>query len=94
MKIKMIILEHCPYCKRARRLIGEMKAQNPELEKFEFEEIDETKAGDSLQGLSYYYVPSFFYGEEKLYEAAPGDEDDIMTGKLEAMFDRLKELDK
>lgn len=92
MKIKMAILEHCPYCKRAARLIDEMKAENSKLADFEFEKIDEAVEGEKLSGLSYYYVPSFFYEGEKLYEASPGDEDDIMKPKLEKMFERLLEI--
>ncbi len=91
MKVTMIILDHCPYCKRARRLIEEMKKENPAYEKFEFELVNEENPGDKLKGLEYYYVPTFFHDGEKLYEASPGDEDEIMKPKLEAMFKRLEE---
>ncbi len=91
MKVKMIVLDYCPYCKRAKKLIEEMKKENPSYEKFEFEVIEEDKAGNELEGLKYYYVPTFFHEGEKLYEASPGDEDEIMKPKLLSMFKRLEE---
>lgn len=92
MNVKMIMLPLCPYCRRASRLIEEIKAENAEYVDIEFTKYNEMTQAKEIGNVDYYHVPTFVYGDEKLYEAQPGDDDDVMRPKLEAMFKRLQEL--
>lgn len=88
MKLNMFMLTHCPYCKRASRIIDELKESNPKYKEIEIEMINEENDPRASQ-YDYYYVPTFFLGEEKLYEASKADDDNVMPSKIKSMFDEL-----
>ena len=48
------------------------------------------KASISRQ-FDYYYVPTIFYGEEKLYEAQPGQSFEEIREHIRKAFDRILE---
>ncbi len=91
MKVTMFVLPLCPYCKRADRIINELQKENPQYGIVQFERYNELSNIKMASEYDYYHVPAFFYGEEKLYEATPDDDDEIMYGKIKAMFETLME---
>lgn len=66
--IKMMILEQCPYCKEAIRLMGELIAENEKYRQLSIEIIDEQKEEEKTQGYDYWYVPTYFVGNIKMHE--------------------------
>jgi glutaredoxin len=91
MKLTAFILPRCPYCLQARELIGELRAERPELSSVEIEFVDEAQQPLLAERYDYYRVPSFFLGEEKLYEASPLWSRAEAKRRLSAMFDRVTE---
>ena len=71
MKLTEFVLPRCPYCRRAAELLEELRAEKPEYAAVGLEVTDESARPDIAGRFDYYYVPSFFLGGEKLYEADP-----------------------
>ena len=89
MKLTAFILPGCPYCIQARELITELCAGHPEYAAIGIEWIDESAEPQLADRYDYYRVPSFFLGEEKLYEASPLWSRARAKEKLNAMFAAL-----
>lgn len=64
----MFIQERCPFCVKALRYIDEARAAHPELEAVEIEIHDEIKESEYADTFDYYYVPTFYIGDEKVHE--------------------------
>ena len=69
-KFKLFYLQFCPYCQEVFRWIEELKEQYPELNSIDLELINERDHEELSNSLDYYYVPTFYYGDEKLHEGA------------------------
>ena len=80
-------LDHCPYCRNARRAIEALKAENPAFEDLEIEWVEESRHPERTQGRDYYYVPTLYDGDRKLYEARPGQDYEEIREHLRAAFD-------
>ncbi len=73
-EIKMFILENCPHCQRAGRMISALLAEHPEYKEVPLTRIDEQKDPATAEAYDYYYVPTFFVGEDKIAEGVPTEE--------------------
>lgn len=69
--VKMMVLENCPYCKKAFRYIEELKYENMKYRTINIEVIDEQKEAEKIQGYDYWYVPTFFVNDVKIHEGVP-----------------------
>ena len=69
-KIRLFFFEGCPYCRKAIGWLEELMAENPDYAKLEIERIDEKLDPETADRFDYYYVPTFFVGDEKLHEGA------------------------
>ena len=79
----------CPYCRKADRSITELMAGNPEYAKVPFRRIDEDDLPEDLEGsYDYYYVPTMFVGDEKIFEAHPGQEYEEIREEVRRVFER------
>ena len=72
-KIILFHLEDCPYCHNARRALEELKAEEPKYCEIEVEWIEESEHPEIVKNYNYYYVPTIFDGDKKLYEAKPSE---------------------
>lgn len=72
--VKMMVLEHCPHCKKAFQYIDELKKENMLYRNIEIEVIDEQKEEAKTIGYDYYYVPTFFVNNLKIHEGVPSRE--------------------
>jgi glutaredoxin len=70
-EIKMFFMETCPHCRKAFELMDEIYSENPEYKNIPVKKIDETKESDYASKFDYYYVPTFYVGDEKLHEGVP-----------------------
>lgn len=70
-KVKAFYLENCPHCKRAFKMIDELKARNPNYKNVEFEYIEESKDVQIASAHDYYYVPTFYVNGVKIHEGVP-----------------------
>lgn len=79
--IKVFITSWCPHCKRALDWIDEVKEENPKYRDIKVEIIDEEKHPDISKQYDYYYVPTYYVGNSKVYEG--GTTKDIVIQTFE-----------
>ena len=77
----MFYLPSCPYCRAALSWNEELRQEDPRYRDIELELIDEKKNADLAATYDYYYVPTYYVGEEKLHEGAATKE------KVRAVFE-------
>ena len=73
-ELKLFVMAGCPYCKKADEMIEELFIRHPEYKDVPLVRIDETKEPEVAARYNYYYVPTFFAGEEKIAEGVPTKE--------------------
>lgn len=67
-KVTIFILKDCPFCKKAQKMLSELKSAYPELSGIEVEIIDEAVEPALADCYDYYYVPAFYVNGVKKYE--------------------------
>ena len=74
-KIVCFHLTGCPYCQKAFKAFKELQEENPSWKNISIEWVEEeTETPSELKNFDYYYVPTIYVGEKKIYEAAPSDD--------------------
>ncbi len=68
--ILMMILEDCPYCRRALDYMEELKEEYPEYRDIPVQIADENKEKKLADSLDYYYVPTYYVDGKKVHEGA------------------------
>ena len=77
MKVTVFYLKKCPHCLKAFRIWEQLKKE----EKYSSIELDlheESEESEFANSFDYYYVPCFYYQDQKLHEGAI-DEDSMRT---------------
>lgn len=77
----MFYLPTCPYCKQALTWNSELIAENPAYAGLELELVDEKREAARAEQFDYYYVPTYYVGDDKLHEGAADKE------KIRAVFE-------
>lgn len=72
-EVTLFYLQDCPYCHYAKRALEELRREKPEYAEISVKWIEESKQPEVAEQYNYYYVPTIFYGEKKLYEAHPSE---------------------
>ena len=67
-EMTIFYMEGCPYCINARRAVRELQSQNDDYAAVQVRWIDENKETKLAASYDYYYVPSIYDGQEKMYE--------------------------
>ena len=78
----------CPYCRQAEKLIGELFTEHPEYRNIVIDRIDENANAELAAKYDYWYVPTFYIGEEKVYEADSSDAEETVKKKLNQVFQK------
>ena len=86
-KITFFYLEKCPYCKQARRALDELKAEDAKYGTVDMEWVEESQRPDVADRYDYYSVPTMFLGDEKLYEAKPGEKYEECMANVRRVLD-------
>ncbi len=81
--VTIFYLEHCPYCKNAKRALASLLEEKPAYAEIGIHWVEESREPEIADRYDYYRVPSVFCGEEKLYEADPSETYDIIRQKLD-----------
>ena len=71
--ITLFYLGDCPYCHFAKRALDELIRENPAYGEIQVDWVEESRRPEIAEQYDYYYVPTIFYGKEKLYEAHPSE---------------------
>lgn len=61
-------LPGCPHCKLATACLEQLQAESPEYAQITVKRIDESREKALSDRYDYWYVPSFWCGEQKLHE--------------------------
>ena len=77
-KLTFIYLKGCPYCKKAMKAFDTLLNANDEYKKVEIDAVEEGENPDRIASLDYYHVPTYYIGDEKLFEASPGDSYEVI----------------
>lgn len=72
--VYMFVTSWCPHCRRALSWMDELREENPEYSQVEIKIVDEEKEPGTARKYDYYYVPTFFIGDEKVHEGVPTKE--------------------
>lgn len=68
-KLTLFYLKFCPYCRKAMGYLEELRTQD-KYKDIEIEMIEESQQPELADRYDYYYVPTFFAGDQKLFEGA------------------------
>ena len=69
-KITMFTMHSCPYCQAALRWMDKLLAKDSRYSALEIEKIDELIYPEIAEKYDYWYVPTFYIGDEKVHEGA------------------------
>ena len=89
-KLTIFYLTNCPYCRNAQKAVQELQAEDAAYAALALDWIEESQQPDVANAYDYYYVPSVFAGQEKLYECSPSEDYAAIKANLRAAFDRAK----
>ncbi|MDR1966053.1 MAG: thioredoxin family protein [Synergistaceae bacterium] len=70
-EIKMFMMATCPHCRKALEMMDDIYSKNPGYKDIPLKKIDETKEPDYASKFDYYYVPTFYVGDDKMHEGVP-----------------------
>ena len=86
-KLTFIYLKGCPYCMKAMKAFDALLSTNEEYKKVEIDAVEEEENPDRIATLDYYRVPTYYIGDEKLFEASPGDSYEIIEAATKKALD-------
>ena len=72
--VVVLVTSWCPHCRRALSWIDELKKENPSFSVIEIKTIDEEREPEAAEKYDYYYVPTFYVDDEKIFEGVPSKE--------------------
>lgn len=72
--VTMFMSPTCPHCRRALGWMQELCEENPRFKEVRVKQIDENKEAALAEKYDYYYIPTYYVGEEKLHEGVPSKE--------------------
>lgn len=87
MELEMFYLTNCPYCHNASRAIDDLVKENPAYATVSIHRIEESQEPDLVAKRNYYYVPTFYLGDDKLYEAQPGQSYEEIRENVQRVLD-------
>lgn len=87
MELTFFYKPGCPYCRRAEALLTELVRENPAYGSVAIERVDENANALRARQYDYWYVPCFFLGHKKLYEADPAESAAEMKAALIRVLD-------
>ena len=87
--VELFYLPGCPYCIKARKAISELKEENPAYADIIVQWIDESEQAEYADSKDYYFVPTVFFGDEKLYEAHPSQHSREIKASIRAALDKV-----
>ena len=88
-RIEIFYLASCPYCRNARKAIGELTEENPAYGDIAIDWIEESEHPEIAEARDYMSVPTIFWNGEKLYEAHFTHSYDTIKQSVRAAFDKV-----
>lgn len=66
-KLTVFHLSHCPHCLKAKNILAELSKEEA-FQEISYEWVEEREEAERAAKYDYYYVPTFYLGNEKLHE--------------------------
>lgn len=82
----MFYLESCPFCRRARGYMQELRDENPEYAAIPIRMVEESQESAVADQYDYFYVPCYYIGQRKISEGSI-DKDGVRKVFDEALKD-------
>lgn len=89
--ITMFYLDDCGYCHKAHRAMEELYASEPRYKEIPIKKIEESREPAVADQYDYWAVPTFFVGDEKVFEAHIGMSYEAIYEKVKEVLDRALE---
>lgn len=87
-KITMFYLEDCGYCHKARQAMSELKNENPAYQNLEIKMVEESQEPAYADQFDYYATPTYYVGDQKIFEAHIGMTYDDIKNEVRKVFDQ------
>ncbi len=87
-EVKLFVLDGCPYCRQAFEALEDLKAENARYGEVPINVYEENKDPEVVAKHDYYYAPTMYIGEDKLYEAHPGESYAECRAEVKKVLDR------
>ena len=88
-KITLFYLTDCPFCRNARKALEELKKENPAYGEIEIDWIEESEQPEAAGKYDYYYVPTMYVADKKMYEAKPSESYAACKENVKAVLDAV-----
>lgn len=85
--ITFFYLHQCPYCRKAEQAFAELRQENAAYAGVIVDAYEETEHPEIVSKYDFYYAPTLYVGEEKIYEAHPGDDDAKIKANVKNALD-------
>ncbi len=70
--ILMFYLEDCGYCAKAHKALDELMQEHPEYQALHIKKVEESQNPEFADQFDYYATPTFYVGDDKIFEAHIG----------------------
>lgn len=67
-KITMFMFDSCPHCRLARKHMDQLQSENETYANLDIKMIDEKLEPELADQYDYWYVPTYYVGDEKVHE--------------------------
>jgi thiol-disulfide isomerase/thioredoxin len=85
-KILAFYIDGCPYCRQARKAVDELKKET-QYANLQIEWVNENQHPEISERYDYYYVPTMFVDDVKIYEAKRGETYEECRENVKRVFD-------
>ena len=85
-EITMFTMEACPFCKDAHKWMNILFSSQPQYAEIPLTIIDEVEEPEIAAKYDYYYVPTYYIGNQKVHEGAASY--DIIRDVFEKAFNK------
>lgn len=85
-KILAFYIDGCPYCRQARKAVDELKSET-QYANLQIEWVNENQHPEISERYDYYYVPTMFVDDVKIYEAKRGESYEECRENVKRVFD-------
>ena len=85
-KILAFYIDGCPYCRQARKAVDELMNESHYAD-VQIEWVNENQHPEISERYDYYYVPTMFVDDVKIYEAKRGESYDECKENVKRVFD-------
>ena len=86
--VEIFYLPGCPYCVKAKKAAAELKDEDERYSHIPLKLINEEEETDYAENHDYYYVPTAFVNDKKIFEAKPGDSFETIKAGIQEAFEK------